>query len=130
LSMFPGDILDRMQNPHFLSLIKCPSWFVVVTLRRLILSNNNLAGLPPNIRSLVNLEYLDISRNPLRVKNGFDDYSCLPREFRYLRNLQTFIMTECTLKHIPAAIWNAVSPETLDISQQPKFWAWGQRYFV
>ncbi len=25
LSMFPGDILDRMQNPHFLSLIKCPS---------------------------------------------------------------------------------------------------------
>ncbi|CAM4872819.1 unnamed protein product [Rotaria socialis] len=89
----------------------------LVTLRRLILSNNNLSGLPTSIRSLVNLEYLDLSRNPLRVKNGLDDYFCLPREFRYLRNLQTLIMAECTLKHIPVVLWHTVSIETLDISR-------------
>jgi len=89
----------------------------VVTLRRLILSNNNLAGIPLNIRELVNLEYLDLSRNPLRVKNGVDDYSCLPREFRYLRNLHTLIMAECSLKYIPAVVWTMISLRTLDISR-------------
>ncbi|CAF3723227.1 unnamed protein product [Rotaria sordida] len=89
----------------------------LVTLRRLILSNNNLSGLPTSIRALINLEYLDISRNPLRVKNGLDDYGCLPREFRYLRNLHTLIMSECSLKHIPVAVWNTVSLQTLDLSR-------------
>ncbi|UJR21005.1 hypothetical protein I4U23_024105 [Adineta vaga] len=91
--------------------------FDLVTLRRLILSNNNISSLPPAIRSLVNLEYLDISRNPLRVKNGIDDYSCIPREFNSLKNLHTLIMAECTMKHIPIAVWNTISIETLDISR-------------
>jgi Leucine-rich repeat (LRR) protein len=51
------------------------------------------------------------------VKNGLDDYSCLPREFRYLRKLQTLILAECSLKHIPAAVWNTITLKTLDISR-------------
>lgn len=86
-------------------------------LRRLILANNNLSGLPPAIRFLVNLEYLDLSRNPLRVKNGLDDYDCLPKEFSSLKKLQTLIMAECTLKHIPVAVWSTVSLRILDLSR-------------
>jgi Leucine-rich repeat (LRR) protein len=89
----------------------------VTTLRRLILSNNNLACLPPNIGSLVNLEYLNISNNPLIVKNGHDDYSCIPREFRQLKKLHTLIISECTLKHIPIAVWNTPSLQILDLSR-------------
>ena len=89
----------------------------MITLRRLVLANNNLAGLPPDIRLLINLEYLDISRNPLRVKNALDDYSCLPREIRSLRNLQTLIMAECTLKHLPVALWSILSLQVLDVSR-------------
>ena len=89
----------------------------MVTLRRLILSNNNLSGLPPAIGSLINLEYLDISQNPLLVRNGHDDYSCFPREFRHLRNLHTLIVRECGLKHIPVAVWFIVSLQSLDLSR-------------
>lgn len=81
------------------------------------MSNNNISSLPPAIKALVNLEYLDVSRNPLRVKNGLDDYSCIPREFTLLRNLTTLIMAECTMKHIPIAVWNTSSIQTLDISR-------------
>jgi Leucine-rich repeat (LRR) protein len=89
----------------------------VTNLRRLILSNNNLACLPPSIGFLINLEYLDISINPLIVRNGHDDYSCIPREFRHLKNLQTLIISECTLKHIPIAVWNTLSLQKLDLSR-------------
>ncbi|CAF1367572.1 unnamed protein product [Adineta steineri] len=91
--------------------------FDLITLRRLVLANNNISSLPANIRVLVNLEYLDISRNPLRAKNGIDDYTCIPREFNQLRNLHTLIMAECTLKQIPVAVWNTISIQTLDISR-------------
>lgn len=103
----------------FLFFLKCNFCFIsiVATLRRLVLSNNNLSCLPISIRSLVNLEYLDISRNPLRVKNGLDDYTCLPREFRQLRNLRALIMAECTLKHIPAVVWHITNLQTLDLSR-------------
>lgn len=115
LSVVPGEIFDRMFN--LLLIVIFSRLFSVITLRQLILANNNLAGLPPDIRLLVNLEYLDISRNPLRVKNGLDDYSCLPRELRSLRNLQTLIMAECTLKHLPVAIWSILSLQVLDVSR-------------
>jgi Leucine-rich repeat (LRR) protein len=67
--------------------------------------------------SLINLEYLDISHNPLVVTNGRDDYSCLPREFRQLKKLQTLNLAECSLKHIPVVVWNMVSLQTLDLSR-------------
>lgn len=120
LSFVPLEIFQRMDIKLFdmiLKIFKNLIFILVYTLRRLILSNNNLSGLPSNISALVNLEHLDISRNPLRVKNGLDDFFCLPREFCYLRNLQTLIMGECTLKHIPAIVWQTTSLETLDISR-------------
>jgi Leucine-rich repeat (LRR) protein len=112
LSIAPPDIFERKFTD---SLILVKIIFLVITLRRLILSNNNLSSLPPSIGSLINLEYLDISNNPLIVRNGRDDYSCFPREFRYLTNLQTLIIAECTLKHIPIAVWNIISLQTLDL---------------
>lgn len=89
----------------------------MTTLRRLILSNNNISGLSPAIGNLVNLEYLDISLNPLIVRNGHDDYSCLPKELRYLKNLLTLNLRECRLQHIPVVVWSMVSLETLDLSR-------------
>ncbi|CAF2066349.1 unnamed protein product [Rotaria magnacalcarata] len=91
--------------------------FELSTLRRLILSNNNLSGLPPSLSSLVNLEYLDISHNPLLVSNGHNDYSCFPRELENLKKLQALILADCGLKYIPVAVWNAVSLQTLDLSR-------------
>lgn len=88
-----------------------------MTLRRLILTNNNLSSLPPNIGALTNLEYLDLSRNPLTVINGYDDYSCFPREFLRLKNLRTLILAECALKYIPSVVWNTLNLEKLDISR-------------
>ena len=44
----------------------------------------------------------------------------VPREFRTLRNLQTLIMAECTLKDIPGEVWNTASLQTFDISQKSK----------
>ena len=78
-------IVSRQNKTKEISTFLFSLNFLVVPLRRLILANNNLSGLPPAIRFLVNLEYLDLSRNPLRVKNGLDDYDCLPKEFASLK---------------------------------------------
>jgi Leucine-rich repeat (LRR) protein len=90
---------------------------LVVTLRRLILSNNHLTSIPTVITLLVNLEYFDIANNPLIVQNGHDDYSCLPVEFSRLTNLHTLIMSDCRLKHIPFVVWHCTSLRTLDLSR-------------
>ena len=116
LSVVPAEIFDRKWSIDR-SILSFFLLSVVVNLRRLVLANNNLAGVPPGIRFLINLEYLDLSRNPLRVKNGLDDYACLPREFSNLRNLQTLILAECTLKHIPVVVWKTASLQTLDLSR-------------
>ena len=116
LAMVPADIFQSkfsnkiVGNKSFFSLL-------VSNLRRLILANNNISGLPPAVSSLVNLEYLDVSNNPLLIKNGHDDYSCFPKEFRQLKNLQTIIMSECRVKYIPVAIWFIVNLQTLDVSR-------------
>lgn len=115
LLVVPMDIFERKFTTTFLFFLY--ALFLVTNLRRLILSNNNLACLPPSIGFLINLEYLDISINPLIVRNGHDDYSCIPREFRHLKNLQTLIISECTLKHIPIAVWNTLSLQKLDLSR-------------
>ena len=90
---------------------------LVVRLRRLILSENNLSEIPSGIHALINLEYLDISRNPLRLKDDLDDYSCIPREISSLKKLHTLLMAEDTLKHIPVAIWDIASLQSLDLSR-------------
>lgn len=115
LAMVPPEIFDSKFIDQSLSLLSYS--ILVVTLRRLNLSNNNLSGLPPTVGSLVNLEYLDMSHNPLFVRNGHDDYSCLPREFRHLKNLHTLILAECALKHIPIAVWNTPSLQKLDLNR-------------
>jgi len=119
LAIIPGEIFERkfIDSSIFRNIVFLLFVFLVITLRRLILSSNNLSSLPPTIGSLVNLEYLDLSNNPLIVKNGHDDYSCFPREFQYLRKLQTLILSECTLKHIPIVVWRIVSLQTLDLSR-------------
>jgi Leucine-rich repeat (LRR) protein len=120
LLMIPMDIFERKFTSIFFLInyyLFLYDLFLVTTLRRLILSYNNLACLPPSIGLLINLEYLDISNNPLIVRNGRDDYSCIPREFRHLKNLHTLMLGECTLKHIPVAVWNTTSLQTLDLNR-------------
>jgi Leucine-rich repeat (LRR) protein len=117
-AMIPPEILDRkITNSSILLNTVCVYRFLVLTLRRLDISYNNISSLPPEIGLLINLEYLDISHNPLIVQNGRDDYLCFPREFRKLKNLRTLNLTECSLKHIPVVIWSIVSLQILDLSR-------------
>ena len=83
---------------------------------KLILSGNNLRSLPASISELINLEYLDLSRNPLRVRD-IDDVTCLPVEMRTLKNLKFLSLSECYLRTIPTTVWLCVSIQILDLSR-------------
>ena len=117
LSAVPAEIFQCKCKHYCLLLQNLSILFQVISLRQLILSNNNLSNIPTNIRSLINLEYLDISKNPLRTHKGSDDSPCLPHEFSYLRKFHTLIMVECSLKEIPAVVWEITSLQKLDISR-------------
>jgi Leucine-rich repeat (LRR) protein len=80
------------------------------------LCGNNLRSIPSAIGSLFNLEYLDISKNPLRVKDA-EDTSCFPIEMRLLKVLKFISISECNLRHVPTTIWMCSSLETLDLSR-------------
>lgn len=82
----------------------------------MILSGNNLRSLPSAIADLVNLEHLDLSKNPLKVKD-VDDSNCLPFEMRLMKNLKFLSLRECNLRHIPTTVWLCVSLKKLDISR-------------
>lgn len=85
-------------------------------MRKLILCGNNLRSLPSQVADLYNLEYLDISRNPLKVKD-VDDSNCLPLEMRLLKNLTYLSVSECNLRYIPTTVWLCISLKILDLSR-------------
>ena len=73
------------------------------TLRKLILTGNNLRSLPAAIGDLFNLEYLDVSKNPLKVKDA-EDTSCFPIEMRLLKILKFISISECNLRYVPTTM--------------------------
>lgn len=87
-----------------------------MTLKKLILTGNNLRAMPSAIVDLINLEHLDISKNPLKVKD-VDDSNCLPLEMRHLKNLKYLNISECNLRYIPTTVWLCVSVKMLDLSR-------------
>ena len=89
-------------------------FYLETTLRTLILKNNNLRSIPAEISDLHNLEYLDLSKNPLKVKDA-EDVSSLPIELRLLVNLKYLNLRECSLRHIPMSVWLCITLETLDM---------------
>lgn len=91
-------------------------WSSVVHLRRLILSHNHLSCVPSEICSLIHLNYLDVSDNPLVLEDNLYDEPCFPQEFNHLTNLQTLIATDCNLNDIPAVIWSTTSLLKLNLS--------------
>ena len=72
--------------------------------------------IPSAIVDLINLEYLDLSKNSLRVKD-IDDTNCLPVEMRHLTNLKYLNLSECNLRYIPVSVWLCESLEILDLSR-------------
>lgn len=80
------------------------------------MSANNLRSIPSVIVDLINLEYLDLSKNPLRVKD-IDDSSCLPLEMRLLKNLKYLSLRECNMRLIPTTVWLCQSLQFLDLSR-------------
>ena len=82
----------------------------------MLVSGNNLRSLPTSIKELVNLEYLDISKNPLKIRDA-NDVNCFPLEMRYLNKLKRLNVSECNLRYIPSPIWLIPSIEQLDLSR-------------
>lgn len=72
--------------------------------------------MPTAILDLINLEYIDLSKNPLRVKD-VDDSNCLPLEMRLLKNLKYLSLRECNLRAIPTTVWLCQSLQRLDLSR-------------
>ncbi len=87
-----------------------------VTLQKLILSGNNLRALPPAIADLVMLNTLDLSKNPLKVRDA-EDVSCLPVDMRLMKNLKVLNLSECNLRIIPVTIFVCTSIQRLDLSR-------------
>jgi Leucine-rich repeat (LRR) protein len=75
-----------------------------------------LSSIPAGIASLVHLEHLDLSSNPLKLKEA-NDPSCLPYEMRYLKALSWLSLCECSLHQIPTAVWLCTPLRHLDISR-------------
>jgi Leucine-rich repeat (LRR) protein len=90
--------------------------FLETHLRELIVSGNNLRSLPTAIKDLINLEYLDVSKNPLKIRDS-NDVNCFPLEMRYLYKLKRLNVSECNLRYIPSPIWLVPSIEHLDLSR-------------
>lgn len=82
----------------------------------MILSGNNIRQLPAALADLVMLQYLDVSKNPLRVRDA-DDTTCLPADMRLMKNLRYLNISECNLRIIPATVWMCTSLTHLDISR-------------
>ena len=68
------------------------------------LSSNNLRSIPPDIRKLVNLVVLDMSRNGLRCTHSHD-FTGLPAELGQLPSLHVILLAECNLQFVPPAVW-------------------------
>ncbi len=82
----------------------------------MILSGNNLRAVPPAIADLVMLNTLDLSKNPLKVRDA-EDVSCLPIDMRLMKNLKVLNLSECNLRIIPVTIFVCTSIQRLDLSR-------------
>lgn len=68
------------------------------------------------MKDLVNLEYLDVSKNPLKIKDE-NDSNCFPLEMRLMKNLKNLNISECNLRYLPSVIWLMPTIEQLNISR-------------
>ena len=82
-------------------------------LRELTLTGNDFRIVPPCVRSLVNLETLDVSDNNNLTNN---DVNGADRQIR-LRNLRTFKAERCDFTHLPAFLSNSPLLQYLMMSQ-------------
>ncbi len=85
-------------------------------MKQLLVSGNNIRSLPTALKELVNLEYLDVSKNPFKIKDA-NDVNCFPLEMRFMSKLKRLNISECNLRYIPSAIWLIPTIEHLDISR-------------
>ncbi|PAA81359.1 hypothetical protein BOX15_Mlig031151g3 [Macrostomum lignano] len=92
------------------------SLFAKTHITVLNLSSNNIRGLPPEISNLTQLRHLDLSRNGLRCAHP-RDFTSLPKEMETMAELRELLLSECSLMHIPPAVWSIVGLEKLDISR-------------
>lgn len=90
--------------------------YLETSVNELDISTNNLRTIPPDIRNMQSLVFLDISRNPIQCQHP-RDFSGLPAELAQLPYLRVIIMAECNVVNVPPVIWKCVSLIALDISR-------------
>uniref|UniRef100_A0A1I8FDX3 Uncharacterized protein n=1 Tax=Macrostomum lignano TaxID=282301 RepID=A0A1I8FDX3_9PLAT len=66
--------------------------------------------------NLTQLRHLDLSRNGLRCAHP-RDFTSLPKEMETMGRAARVLLSECSLMHIPPAVWSIVGLEKLDISR-------------
>ncbi|XP_078697542.1 uncharacterized protein LOC144925429 [Branchiostoma floridae x Branchiostoma belcheri] len=82
----------------------------VTNIKHLHLSNCDLRTLPLEVWTLTQLEWLDLSSNPLQT---------LPAEIGQLTNIKHLHLSNCELRTLPPDVWRLTQLEWLNLSSNP-----------
>lgn len=104
-----GELIIRCEHQGLTSLP--PQLFLKTTVRKLILTGNQLVSLPPELfQQLRELRELGLGHNQLTY---------LPEEVQLLQNLETLDVQHNQLKLVPASLYKCARLSVIDLNGNP-----------
>lgn len=131
MTMHQANIITRIEQILSHSLTQVPTEIrICLSLRKLIITNNNIRNISSEIGKCINLQYVNIARNriqtiPSEIFNclklhffdiGNNHIQNIPTEIGNCRNLKEFYVDNNKIRNIPSEIGNCIILQYLDIS--------------